>query len=88
MDTAGPFATCRPRARPPKKGLKVHGLSAGGAVVDESGHFQAVHGLNPGDRVLIRLDRYVAAIVARAEDGALLAYLQDVGALWPNAPAA
>jgi hypothetical protein len=47
-----------------------------------------VHGLNPGDRVLIRLDRYVAAIVARAEDGALLAYLQDVGALWPNAPAA
>lgn len=60
------------RSRP---GLRVHSISSRGELIDEHGHFRAAYGLERGDRVLVRPDGYVGAILLAREEAALEAYL-------------
>ncbi|MGU3361525.1 FAD-dependent oxidoreductase [Methylobacterium sp. M6A4_1b] len=63
-------------ARP---GLQVHTIGAHGDLTDGAGQFQASYGATPGDRVLVRPDGYVGAIVSAGDDAALDDYLTQVG---------
>jgi hypothetical protein len=65
-------------------GLRVHAIGTvddGAACdfVDIEGELQWAYGLSPGDRVLIRPDGVVAAIVADTDLAALRTYLASVG---------
>lgn len=63
-------------ARP---GLRVHAIGRRGDLADEAGEFRAAYGVAVGDRVLVRPDGYVGAIVAAGKDAVLDAYLLQVG---------
>ncbi len=63
-------------ARP---GLQVYFFGEGGDLADDAGHFQAAYGVTAGDRVLVRPDGYVGAIVSAGKDVALSEYLTMVG---------
>ena len=63
-------------ARP---GLQVHTIGVNGDLTDDAGHFQAAYGATAGDRVLVRPDGYVGAIVSACEDAAMGEYLTKVG---------
>ena len=62
-----------------RAGLHVHAIGVHGDLADDFGHFQAAYGVMAGDRVLIRPDGYVGAIVSGSEDAALGEYLTKVG---------
>lgn len=64
---------------PARAGLRMHGFGAGGDLADAAGHFAAAYGLKAGERVLVRPDGYLGAIVGVGEVEALEAYLADVG---------
>lgn len=63
-------------ARP---GLYIHVFGQRGDLVDDAEQFRTAYGLTAGDRVLVRPDGYVGAIVSASEDAALDAYLAKVG---------
>lgn len=63
----------------PRKGLHIHGVGQGDDFVDSENRFRDTYEVAPGDRVLIRPDGYVGAIVSQGEVAALEAYLHDVG---------
>jgi 2-polyprenyl-6-methoxyphenol hydroxylase-like FAD-dependent oxidoreductase len=63
----------------PRRGLRIHGFGARGDLVDDGNHFRDAYGLKAGDRVLVRPDGYVGAIVSSANIGTLEPYLQRVG---------
>jgi hypothetical protein len=63
-------------ARP---GLKVRVIGAGGDIVDDAGYIQDAYGLAPGDRVLVRPDGYLAAVVSLGQEETLESYLSKVG---------
>jgi 2-polyprenyl-6-methoxyphenol hydroxylase-like FAD-dependent oxidoreductase len=63
-------------ARP---GLHIHAFGERGDLVDDAGQFRTIYGLTAGDRVLVRPDGYIGAIVSASEDAALDAYLAKVG---------
>jgi len=65
-----------PTARP---GLRVHTIGEHGELVDEAGQFRAAYGVAAGDRVLVRPDGYVGAIVLADKDAVLDDYLRQVG---------
>jgi 2-polyprenyl-6-methoxyphenol hydroxylase-like FAD-dependent oxidoreductase len=64
---------------PPRKGLRIHRIGAGGELADEHAHFRRAYALSPREWVLVRPDGYVAAIVDESGQAALSAYLIDVG---------
>jgi 2-polyprenyl-6-methoxyphenol hydroxylase-like FAD-dependent oxidoreductase len=66
-------------AMPPRPGLRIHTVGAGGDIVDESGHLHDAYVLSSGDWVLVRPDGYIGAIVSSGETGALKTYLRNVG---------
>ena len=66
-------------AVPPRQGLHIHRIGRGGDVIDEEGHFREAYALTPGDKVLVRPDGYIGAIVASGEASALETYLATVG---------
>ena len=47
-------------------------------LADDAGQFRAAYGVAAGDRVLVRPDGYVGAIVGAGEDAVLDAYLLQV----------
>lgn len=59
-------------------GVHVHEIGEHGDLADDTGQFQAAYGVTAGDRVLVRPDGYVGAIVAAADDVVLNAYLDQV----------
>lgn len=59
----------------PRPGLRVHTIGAQGDLVDDQQQFQKTYGLSSGDRVLVRPDGYVGAIVASQEMRQLQRYL-------------
>jgi hypothetical protein len=63
----------------PRSGLRVRIVGSCGDLVDDGGHFQDAYGLSPGERVLVRPDGYVGAIVGTEEIPLLDRYLADVG---------
>ncbi|KQP40878.1 2-polyprenyl-6-methoxyphenol hydroxylase [Methylobacterium sp. Leaf104] len=63
-------------ARP---GLQVHTIGVHGDLTDGAGQFPATYGATPGDRVLVRPDGYVGAIISAGDDSALNDYLTKVG---------
>lgn len=62
-----------------RPGLQVHTIGVHGDLADAAGHFQAAYGAAAGDRVLVRPDGYVGAIVSAGENAALGEYLTTVG---------
>ena len=62
-----------------RPGLHVHAIGVHGDLADDFGHVQAAYGVTAGDRVLVRPDGYVGAIVSGSEDAALSEYLTKVG---------
>ncbi|EIZ79634.1 monooxygenase fad-binding protein [Novosphingobium sp. Rr 2-17] len=60
-------------------GLHIHSFGERRDLVDDAGQFRTAYGLAPGDRVLVRPDGYVGAIVSATEGAALDAYLAKVG---------
>jgi 2-polyprenyl-6-methoxyphenol hydroxylase-like FAD-dependent oxidoreductase len=66
-----------PRVARPR--LHAHMIGQGGDLADDAGEFRTAYGVAAGDRVLVRPDGYVGAIVSADEDAALDAYLLQVG---------
>lgn len=62
-----------------RPGLHVHAIGVHGDLADGFRHFQTAYGVTAGDRVLVRPDGYVGAIVSGSEDAALGEYLTKVG---------
>lgn len=62
----------------PRRGLHIHTVGERGDLVDEAGQLRAAYGVAAGDRLLIRPDGYIGAIVP-AESTALDVYLAGVG---------
>ncbi|WP_216850843.1 FAD-dependent oxidoreductase [Acidisphaera sp. L21] len=69
----------RDTVMPPCEGLHIHMIGSAGDIMDAAGHFRDAYGVAPGDRVLVRPDGYVGAIVAAGRDTGLAAYLAAVG---------
>jgi hypothetical protein len=69
----------QPDLVPPRAGLHVHRIGAGGDILDDRGHFRDAYALKPGDCALIRPDGYVGAIVSSDHIDALEDYLRAVG---------
>jgi 2-polyprenyl-6-methoxyphenol hydroxylase-like FAD-dependent oxidoreductase len=63
----------------PRKGLHIHSIKQGGDLMDSENRFRDTYEAAPGDRILVRPDGYVGAIVSQGEMAALEAYLHDVG---------
>jgi len=63
-------------ARP---GLHVHTFGERGDLIDEAGQFHATYGVATGDRVLVRPDGYIGAIVSAGQDAVLETYMANVG---------
>ncbi|MGD0142750.1 MAG: FAD-dependent oxidoreductase [Rhizomicrobium sp.] len=72
----------------PRAGLHIHAVGPHGDIADDEGHFRAAYGLTPGDWVLVRPDGYIGAIVSSANLPALESYLESVGLVRDDAPAA
>ncbi|MDR3471117.1 MAG: FAD-dependent oxidoreductase [Devosia sp.] len=62
-----------------RPGLHVYSLGERGDLADDAGQFRDAYGLNADDRVLVRPDGYVGAIVSSSENATLEAYLTRVG---------
>jgi 2-polyprenyl-6-methoxyphenol hydroxylase-like FAD-dependent oxidoreductase len=62
-----------------RPGLHVHAIGQRGDLADDAGEFRAAYGVEASDRVLVRPDGYVGAIVSAGEDAVLNAYLAQVG---------
>ncbi|MBH1943532.1 FAD-dependent oxidoreductase [Erythrobacter sp. YJ-T3-07] len=62
----------------PRPGLHIHTVGERGELADESGQLCEAYGAEAGDRVLIRPDGYVGAIVP-AESAALDVYMASAG---------
>lgn len=60
-------------------GLHVHSLGERGDLADDAGQFRDAYGINAGERVLVRPDGYVGAIVSFSENAALETYLTRTG---------
>jgi 2-polyprenyl-6-methoxyphenol hydroxylase-like FAD-dependent oxidoreductase len=63
----------------PRQGLHVHTIGPGGDLQDPEDQFAKACGLDAGDRLLVRPDGYVGAIVAARDLGGLDPYLARVG---------
>ncbi|MEA3177581.1 MAG: hypothetical protein QOI59_1104 [Gammaproteobacteria bacterium] len=63
----------------PRSGVHIHAVGPHGDIVDDGGHVREGYGLQPGDRVLVRPDGYVGAIVNSQQTSALETYLDSVG---------
>jgi 2-polyprenyl-6-methoxyphenol hydroxylase-like FAD-dependent oxidoreductase len=63
----------------PRAGLHIHRIGAGGDILDDHGHFRSFYNLEPGDRVLIRPDGYIGAIISSDHLDMLENYLCAVG---------
>ena len=63
----------------PRRGLSVRHVGRAGDLRDGGGHIADAYDLDAGDRVLVRPDGYVAAIVAAGSEPALEVYLDQVG---------
>ncbi|MBP0617776.1 FAD-dependent oxidoreductase [Jiella mangrovi] len=59
--------------------LRIHAFGRTGDLVDDKGEFHRAYGLTSGDRVLVRPDGYVGAVVAADETARLEDYLARVG---------
>lgn len=64
---------------PPRVGMRVHTVGMRGDLIDENDGFRSTYGVSIGDWVLIRPDGYVAAIVSKGRESALIDYLEHVG---------
>lgn len=62
-----------------RPGLHVHAIDQQGDLVDDAGEFRAAYGVAAGDRILVRPDGYVGAIVSVDDVTVLDAYLLQVG---------
>ncbi|EJJ25308.1 FAD-dependent oxidoreductase [Rhizobium sp. CF142] len=62
-----------------RKGLHIHSIGQGGDLSDNEHRFRDTYEVAPGDRILVRPDGYVGAIVSQGDVAALEAYLHDVG---------
>lgn len=69
---------------PPRPGLRIHVLGAGGELIDDEGYFRDAYAATPGTWVLVRPDGYIAAIASSEDIGALEAYVQRVGLTCAN----
>jgi 2-polyprenyl-6-methoxyphenol hydroxylase-like FAD-dependent oxidoreductase len=63
----------------PRPRLQIHTLGPRGDLRDDDGYLREAYALTSGDRVLVRPDGYVGAIVSSSELDALEMYLRDVG---------
>lgn len=63
----------------PRPGLRIHGTGQRGDIVDDGDHLRTTYGLSPGDRVLVRPDGYIGAIVPADDEPSLVSYLDKVG---------
>ncbi len=63
----------------PLKALHIHRIGRGGDYTDSQNRFRDTYEAAPGDRILIRPDGYVGAIISQGEVTALEAYLRSVG---------
>ncbi len=63
----------------PLKALHIHRIGQGGDYTDSENRFRDTYEAAPGDRILIRPDGYVGAIISQGEVTALEAYLRSVG---------
>ena len=63
----------------PRKGLSIRTVGPTGDLRDTGGHIAEAYDLDAGDRVLVRPDGYVGAIVSADGDKALEAYMERVG---------
>jgi 2-polyprenyl-6-methoxyphenol hydroxylase-like FAD-dependent oxidoreductase len=63
----------------PRRGLSVRRVGPAGDLRDTGGHIADAYDLDPGDRVLVRPDGYVGAVVSASGEEALEAYLDGVG---------
>lgn len=63
----------------PRKGLHIHSIGQGGDLIDNENRFRDTYEVASGDRILVRPDGYVGAIVSQGDVAALEAYLHDVG---------
>ncbi|MET0363728.1 MAG: FAD-dependent oxidoreductase [Sphingobium sp.] len=61
-----------------RPGLHAHAIGQRGDLADDAGQFRAAYGVAAGDRVLVRPDGYVGAIVGAGEDAVLDTYLLQV----------
>jgi 2-polyprenyl-6-methoxyphenol hydroxylase-like FAD-dependent oxidoreductase len=82
------YGVDRLSAIPPRPGLHVHAVGPRGDIADDDGHLRAAYGLSPCDRVLVRPDGYIGAIVSADHVHALEAFLASVGLARDGAPAA
>ena len=64
---------------PPRPGLRIHVLGAGGELSDDQGYFRDAYAATPDTWVLVRPDGYIAAIASSEDIGTLETYLQRVG---------
>jgi 2-polyprenyl-6-methoxyphenol hydroxylase-like FAD-dependent oxidoreductase len=62
-----------------RAGLKIHRIGPECELDDASGGFADAYGLKAGDRVLVRPDGYVGAIVADGGGAAIERYMEQVG---------
>jgi 2-polyprenyl-6-methoxyphenol hydroxylase-like FAD-dependent oxidoreductase len=58
-----------------RAGLRIHSIGSQGDLIDHAGEFKKAYGLSSGDRVLVRPDGYIGAIIAPQELGLLERYL-------------
>jgi 2-polyprenyl-6-methoxyphenol hydroxylase-like FAD-dependent oxidoreductase len=63
----------------PRPGLRLHSFGHQGDLIDIARQFRDAYGIKTGDRVLVRPDGYVGAIVAAGENATLDAYMRHVG---------
>jgi hypothetical protein len=59
--------------------LSIRAAGRAGDIRDTGGHIAEAYDLDAGDRVLVRPDGYVGAIVSASGDEALEAYMGRVG---------
>lgn len=63
----------------PRAGLRIHSTGERGDLLDGRGQLVANYGLSAGDRVLIRPDGHIGAIISSGESALLEPYLRRVG---------
>ena len=71
--------TCGGASVTARPGLHIHAIGECDDLADDTGQFRITYGITPGDRVLVRPDGYIGAIVSNGEDRVLDAYFARVG---------